>query len=70
MLMWCGEESVRVYAVGLGETRSSKNLLRQVSLHPDPELRLQVARRMYEYRFPAEDLSGLRLEQLRRTIQY
>jgi CRISP-associated protein Cas1 len=65
MLMWCGEESVRVYAVGLGETRSSRNLLRQVRLHSDPELRLQVVRRMYEYRFPGEDLSGLRLEQLR-----
>jgi CRISPR-associated protein Cas1 len=65
MLMWCGEEGIRVYAVGLGETRSSRNLLRQVRLHSDPDLRLQVVRRMYEYRFPGEDLSGLRLEQLR-----
>jgi CRISP-associated protein Cas1 len=65
MLMWCGEESVRVYAVGLGETRSSRNLLRQVRLHADSELRLQVVRRMYEYRFPGENLSGLRLEEMR-----
>ena len=54
-----------MYAVGLGETRSSKNLLRQVRLHSDPELRLQVVRRMYDYRFPGEDLSGLRLEEIR-----
>lgn len=65
LLMWCGEESVRVYAVGLGETRSSKNLLRQVRLHSDPALRLDVVRRMYEYRFPGEDLSGLRLQEIR-----
>jgi CRISPR-associated protein Cas1 len=64
-VIWCGEEGVRVYAVGLGETRSSKNLLRQVRLHSDPQLRLQVIRRMYDYRFPGEDLSGLRLEEIR-----
>jgi CRISP-associated protein Cas1 len=65
MLMWCGEEGVRVYGVGLGETRSSRNFLRQVRLYSDPELRLQVVRRMYEYRFPGEDLTGLRLEEIR-----
>ena len=65
LVVWCGEEAVRVYAVGLGETRSSKNLLRQVRLHANPETRLGVVRRMYSYRFPGEDLSGLRLEQIR-----
>ena len=32
MILWCGEEGVRVYGVGLGETRSSRNLLRQASV--------------------------------------
>jgi len=27
LVMWCGEESVRFYAVGMGETSSSRNLL-------------------------------------------
>jgi CRISPR-associated protein Cas1 len=65
MLMWCGEESVRVYASSTGETRSARNLLRQARLHADPDLRLQVVRRMYEIRFPGEDLTGLRLEEIR-----
>jgi CRISPR-associated protein Cas1 len=65
LLIWCGEEGVRVYASSTGETRSSRNLLRQVRLYSDPGLRLQVVRRMYEYRFPGEDLSGLRLQEIR-----
>ncbi len=65
MVLWCGEEGVRVYAVGLGETRASRNLLCQVRMHSDPALRLQVVHRMYEYRFPGEDLSGLGLQEIR-----
>ena len=65
LVVWCGQEAVRFYAAGLGETRSSRNLLRQVRLYADPGLRLQVVRRMYEYRFPGEDLSGLTLAEIR-----
>ena len=30
MVIWCGEQVTRFYASGIGETRSSKNLLLQV----------------------------------------
>lgn len=65
LIVWCGEESVRLYAAGLGETRSSRHLLRQVRLYSDPRLRMEVVHRMYEYRFPGEDLSGLNLSEIR-----
>src|ERR1022692_574215 len=47
MILWCGEEGVRVYGVGLGETRSSRNLLSQAKAWADPRTRLTVVRRMY-----------------------
>jgi len=65
MVAWVGEEAVRFYAVGMGETRSSGNLLRQAAMHSDPELRLRVVRRMYEQRFPEKLDPGLNLKQIR-----
>jgi len=53
-----------VYAVGLGETRSSKNLLRQVRMHSDPEFRLQLGSLHVRVPLPGEDHSGLRLEEI------
>lgn len=65
MVAWTGEEAVRFYAVGMGETRSSANLLRQAAMYADPELRLRVVRRMYELRFPETLDPGLTLKQIR-----
>lgn len=65
LVAWAGEEGVRFYAVGLGETRSSSNLLRQAAMLSDPELRLRVVRRMYEQRFPEQLDSSLNLKQIR-----
>lgn len=65
MVAWAGEEAVRFYAVGMGETRSSANLLRQAAMHSDPELRLRVVRRMYELRFPEQLDPSLSLKQIR-----
>jgi CRISPR-associated protein Cas1 len=65
MVAWAGEEAVRFYAVGMGETRSSANLLRQAGMHSDPDLRLRVVRRMYELRFPETLDPGLTLKQIR-----
>lgn len=65
MVAWCGEEGVRLYAFGTGETRSSRNLLAQVRLYADPALRLRVVHCMYRMRF-AEDLDpSLPIEELR-----
>jgi CRISP-associated protein Cas1 len=65
LILWCGEESVRVYGVGLGETRSSRNLLRQARAWADPRTRLAVVRRMYARRFDEKVDESLSLQQLR-----
>ena len=51
LVMWTGEETVRFYAQGLGETRSSRRLLTQAKLWSDPASRLRVVFRMYQMRF-------------------
>lgn len=65
LLVWSGEEGVRFYAQGMGETRSATNLLKQARLCSDPATRLLVVRRMYELRFPNPLDPGLTLEQIR-----
>ncbi len=64
-VQWVGEQGVRCYAQGLGETRSAHNLLRQARLCMDPALHLRVVRRMYELRFPEPLDAGLTLQQIR-----
>lgn len=54
LVAWVGEQAVRFYAQGLGETRSAANLLRQASLWADPNERMRIVRRMYEMRFQEE----------------
>lgn len=51
LAVWCGEQGVRFYAAGLGETRNAAKLLRQAALCTHPKSRLQVVRRMYQMRF-------------------
>ena len=65
MVAWVGEEGVRFYAVGMGETRSAANTLRQAAMHSDPDLRLRIVRRMYEMRFPEKLDPGLTIKQIR-----
>lgn len=65
LVAWVGEKGVRFYAQGLGETRSSKNLLRQASLWANEESRLSVVRRMYELRFGEPIPSDWTLRQIR-----
>ena len=62
---WTGEEGVRFYATGAGETRSSQNLLKQARLVSDPALRLRVVRRLYEMRFPDALPEDMTLQQIR-----
>jgi len=65
MLQWCGEEGVRFYALGMGETRSSKNLLRQTTAWADPQTRLRVVTQMYRMRFQEALPDDLTLQELR-----
>lgn len=65
LVAWCGEEGVRFYALGTGETRSSRNLLRQVRLYAISHLRHAVVMQMYRMRFAEPLLPGLTLRQIR-----
>ncbi|MFT4034129.1 MAG: type I-E CRISPR-associated endonuclease Cas1e [Patulibacter sp.] len=64
-IAWAGEEGVRLYAGGLGDTRSGRQLLRQAQWQADDGLRLRVVRRMYEMRFSEPLPTGLTLRQIR-----
>lgn len=65
LAIWCGEQGVRFYAQGLGETRSAANLLHQARLWADPVLHMQVVRRLYEARFREPLSPTLTLRQVR-----
>lgn len=65
LVIWSGEEGVRFYAQGMGETRSARNLLHQARLWSDAGLRLQVVTRMYRVRFNEPLDEGLTLQQIR-----
>ena len=65
LVNWVGEDSVRFYAGGLGETRSSANLMKQAEYWADPDKHLSVVRRMYLMRFTDGLEPGLSLEQIR-----
>jgi len=65
LVLWCGEEGVRLYAQGLGLTRSAANFLHQARLWADPDARLQVVFRLYRLRFEEPLENSLTLQQLR-----
>lgn len=65
LVNWVGEEGVRFYAQGVGETRKGYKLLRQAQLVSDPAQRLRVVRRMYSARFNEEPAPDCTLAQIR-----
>ena len=64
-VVWVGERGVRMYASGRPLTHSSRLLMRQAKLVSNTRTRLAVARRMYQMRFPGEDVTSLTMQQLR-----
>lgn len=62
---WVGEHGVRMYAAGLGPSRGADLVMRQAYLVTRTSERLAVARRMYDMRFPDEDVSQSTMQQLR-----
>lgn len=65
LVMWTGEDGVRMYAQGMGETRGAARLLHQARLFVDPAAHHKVVMTMYRIRF-SEDISpDLTLQQLR-----
>ena len=64
-VVWTGEHGVRYYAGGRPMTHSSRLLIRQAELCSNQRKHLEVARKMYEMRFPDEDVSSMTMQQLR-----
>lgn len=65
MIIWSGQDGTRMYATGSGETRKAYRLLKQSKLVCDPEKRMCIVRRMYEFRFQEKFSPTLTLEQVR-----
>ena len=64
-IAWVGEHGIRQYAHGRSLSHSSRFLEKQALLVSNMRTKLQVARAMYEMRFPDEDVSDLTMQQLR-----
>ena len=64
-VLWVGEHGVRYYAHGRPLTTHAQLLLRQAELVSNTRKHLDVVRRMYQLRFPDEDISHLTMQQLR-----
>ena len=64
-IIWVGERGVRFYANGRPLAHSTKYLEKQAVLFSKRNTRLLVARKMYQMRFPGEDVMKLTMQQLR-----
>jgi CRISPR-associated protein Cas1 len=65
LVNWTGEEGVRFYAQGTGDTRKAYHVLRQAELSCDPVKRMEVVIRMYQYRFAEPVEPGTSLQVIR-----
>lgn len=64
-IVWVGEHGVRFYASGRPLTHRAHLLMKQAQLASNQRSHLAVVRKMYQLRFPDEDVSGLTTQQLR-----
>lgn len=64
-VVWGGEKGVRYYAHGRPPAKTSRFAEAHVRLWSNQRTRLRCARRMYDMRFPGEEISQLSLSQLR-----
>ena len=64
-IVWVGEHGVRFYAGGRPLTHRAHLLIKQAKLVSNQRSHLAVVKKMYQLRFPDEDVSGLTTQQLR-----
>lgn len=64
-VVWVGEHGVRQYAHGRSLNHSTAFLEKQAKLVSNTRSRVMVARKMYQMRFPDEDVSHLTMQELR-----
>jgi CRISPR-associated protein Cas1 len=63
-ICWVGEDSLLFYAAGFLPTADTRNLKRQMTLATDPKKSLEVARQMFQQRFPEADLADKSLKEM------
>ncbi len=51
LLAWTGQDGIRLYAASIGGTYSARRIIHQAKLVSDDRKRLEVALRMYRFRF-------------------
>lgn len=64
MVSWVGEDSLLYYACGQTPTQNTRNLVKQLALYSDPKKRLEIAQKMFSYRFPSDVVNGKSLKEL------
>lgn len=64
-VVWTGENGMRLYAQGGGETRRAYRLIHQARLVSDEQLHMQVVMNMYRFRFDVDLEPDLTLPQIR-----
>lgn len=64
-IIWVGEHGVRFYAGGSALSKHSTLLQKQAELVSNEKKHIMVARKMYQLRFPDEDVTSLTMQQLR-----
>lgn len=62
---WVGEDSLLFYACGVSPTADTRNLRRQAELSASPQKALEVAKKLFAFRFPEPEVEEKTLAQLR-----
>ena len=57
LAIFTGQNLSVYYGCAAVSTRSSSNLQKQIAFFADPEKRMEIVRRMYQYRFPATEIT-------------
>jgi CRISPR-associated protein Cas1 len=65
LLAWTGQDGIRLYAASIGGTYSARRTVLQAKLVSDDRSRIEVASRMYRFRFKEQIPKALSLESLR-----
>jgi len=63
-IVWVGEKGIRFYAGGSPLSGDTKLLIKQAKIVSNEKLRLAAAKRMYNIRYPKEDITELSMRQL------
>lgn len=64
-ICWVGEDSLLFYAVGHTPTANTRNIRKQMELASNPKKSVEVARRMFSFRFPNNEVSNKTLQELK-----